>query len=280
MTPHLLIAGNGYLGQAITQQARAKYWQVSTLSLSGENSDHACDFTNSKALQELAQSIPQPSHLIASASSGRGGPQAYQRVFLQGTQTLLNVFPEAKHTFISSSSVYRHTDGSTVDESSELAGETKNSAILRQAEKLTLDAGSTALRLSGIYGPSRSVILRKFLAGEATLEDTNDEQFGIRILNQIHRDDAARAVLHLIENKHFGLYNVTDNQPTTQRETYHSLCEKFARPTPPTAPPNPNSKRGWTNKAVANQKLRATGWNPHYPSFLSAIDDLLSKQID
>lgn len=274
MTPRLLIAGHGYLGQAVSEQARASNWKVTTLSKSGEGADFGCDFTESKALKELAQAVEPPTHILASASSGRGGPEAYERVFRQGTSNLLEVFPAAHLTFTSSTSVYRQTDGSTVDEESDLAGETRNSAILRAAEEMTLAAGGTALRLSGIYGPHRSVILRRFLADEATLEDTGGE-LGIRILNQIHRDDAARAILHLISAERTGLFNVTDNQPMSQLELYRELSERLSKPLPPTAPPNPNSKRGWTHKAVSNAKLRATGWEPRLPSYLAALDELL-----
>ena len=285
MTPHLLIAGNGYLGQAVADQARQRGWQFTTLSKSGDHADHECDFTDQQTLRDLSKKISPPTHLLASASSGRGGPQAYQKIFLNGTKNLVETFPQAPLTFISSTSVYRHTDGSIVDETSDYAGETETSAILRQAEKIALAVHGTVLRLSGIYGPDRSVILRKFLNNKATLEETPAESssdqnlcanLGIRILNQIHRDDAARAILHLIEHQQTGLFNVTDNQPTTQLETYQQLSQKLNKPLPPTAPPNPNSKRGWTHKAISNTKLRATGWQPHYPSFLSAIDDLLS----
>lgn len=275
MNPSLLIAGNGYLGQEVAQQARGLNWETTTLSKSGEGSDYALDFTEHHHLTALSQEI-SPTHIVASASSGRGGPEAYERVFLTGTESLLATFPQASLIFISSTSVYRQTDGSTVDEESDLAGTTKNSAILRQAESLALAAKGTALRLSGIYGPGRSVILRKFLANESTLEKT-DHGLGIRILNQIHRDDAARAIIHLIERRLSGLYNVTDNEPTSQRATFQSLCQKLSQPLPPVAPPNPHSKRGWTHKAVSNARLRATGWQPHYPSFLSAVDSLLQE---
>lgn len=279
MKPHLLIAGNGYLGQEVAEQARALNWEVTTLSKSGESSDYAVDFTDPAALAELSEQITPPTHILASASSGRGGVEAYQRIFIDGTTQLSRAFPDTHLTFISSTSVYRQTDGSSVDEESELSGATQNSAILRQAEELTLTGGGTALRLSGIYGPRRSVILRKFLAEEATLEET-EHGLGIRILNQIHRDDAARAILHLMAKEQAGLYNVSDNEPTSQLATYQQLCQKLNQTLPPIAPPNPNSKRGWTHKAVSNAKLRATGWQPHYPSFLSAIEDLLSAQAD
>lgn len=274
MIPTLLIAGHGYLGQAVSEQCRELNFPVATLSKSGEQADLACDLTDPAAIQALATDI-QPTHILLCASSGRGGTEAYRNIFLNGTQNLLHHFPHSHLTFISSTSVYRQTDGSTVDEESDTHGTTEKSAILLEGEQLTLTAGGTALRLSGIYGPDRSVILRKFLADEGTLEDTGSDQLGIRILNQIHRDDAARAILHLITKQLTGLYNVTDNEPTSQLETYQQLCEKLSKPLPPVAPPNPNSKRGWTHKAVSNKKLLATGWSPHYPNFPSALDDLL-----
>ncbi len=48
-------------------------------------------------------------------------------------------------------------------------------------------------RLAGIYGPGRSALLRKFLSGEARIENG-----GERYLNQVHRDDIAAALLHLV----------------------------------------------------------------------------------
>ena len=47
-----------------------------------------------------------------------------------------------------------------------------------------------------LYGPGRSVLMRKFLAGEAVLEGD-----GTRWINQIHRDDAARAIVQLVERR-------------------------------------------------------------------------------
>lgn len=273
MTPcSLLIAGNGYLGQEIADQALALGSQVTTLNRSGEGADLACDLTDGSAVAALAESI-SPTHIVACASSGRGDTEAYREIFLDGTSHLLASFPTAKLTFISSSSVYRQEDGAIVSEESTTAGATAKSTVLRTAEELVLADEGTCLRLAGIYGPHRSIILKKFLSGEAILEETEDG-LGVRILNQIHVSDAASAVLHLISQRKNGLYNVCDNEPTSQLTTYQQLAEKLARPLPPTGLPQA-TKRGWTNKAVSNLKLRATGWEPRYPHFLSAVDDLL-----
>ena len=49
-----------------------------------------------------------------------------------------------------------------------------------------------------------------------------------------------------------------------------ALSKIFSRPLPPSGPRDLNRKRGWTHKQVSNEKLRATGWQPEFPSFLDA----------
>ncbi len=49
------------------------------------------------------------------------------------------------------------------------------------------------------------------------------------------------------------------------------LARHFERPLPPAAPPDFARKRGWTNKRVANARLRALGWAPRFPSFFDAV---------
>ncbi|MEM9080517.1 MAG: NAD-dependent epimerase/dehydratase family protein [Verrucomicrobiota bacterium] len=281
MQSTLLIAGNGYLGQEVSRQAQALGIPTVTLSRTSSNADLACDLTDPAHLQALSQDI-QPTHILASASSGRGGSEAYRSIFLQGTRNLLHYFPNSHLTFISSTSVYRQTDGSLVTEadstppsllSSTTFPPTEKSAILLEAEQLTLDTNGTALRLSGIYGPHRSVILKKLLSAESSLEET-PEGLGIRLINQIHVADAAKAILHLINTETSGLFNITDNTPITQIDLLTQLSQTLNLPLPNSAPPKP-TKRGWTHKAVSNQKLRATNWAPQYPSFLSAIPEIL-----
>jgi len=268
----LLIAGHGYLGQEVSRQARELTLPVVTLTRSGENADLACDLTDPAAISALASEIA-PSHILACASSGRGNSEAYRHVFLNGTQNLIQAFPHSQLIFISSTSVYRQTDGSSVNEESATNGTTEKSAILLEAERTVLQSEGLALRLSGIYGPNRSVILKKFLAGESLIEET-PEGLGVRIINQIHVSDAASAVLHLMNTQASGLYNVTDNIPSSQLETLQNLSQELDLAMPPSAPPK-TTKRGWTHKAVSNQKLLSTGWTPQFPSFQKAVPTLL-----
>lgn len=271
--PHLLLCGHGYLGQAISREFILNGWSVSAVSRSGTPDavpkELACDITSSEevaVLEELA-----PDFIIHCAASGRGGPDAYRAVYLEGCRNILQTFPNIPLLFTSSTSVYAQTDGSEVTEESPAEPDRETGKILRETEDLVLSQGGIVTRLAGIYGPGRSVILRKFLRGESVIEED-----GRRYLNQIHRDDAASAILHLAKtaSKDPGIFNVADSHPLSQLECFKALSELFQRPLPPSGPRDPDRKRGWTHKRVSNAKLRARAWHPLYPSFLDAAPEI------
>lgn len=268
--PHLLLCGHGYLGQAIGRQFLEAGWELTAVSLSGGEDSLPCDLGDAAAVAALRDAIAPPDRIVHCAASGRGGPEAYRRVYLDGCRHLLDGFPGVPLLFTSSTSVYAQTDGGEVTEESPAEPDRETGRLLREAEQLTLAAGGTVARLAGLYGPARSVILGKFLRGEAVIEED-----GRRYLNQIHRDDAAAAVLHLALEPRPGLFNIADSRPLSQRECYTALAARFGRPLPPSGPRDPGRKRGWTHKRVSNALLRATGWEPRFPCFLDAVDSIV-----
>jgi nucleoside-diphosphate-sugar epimerase len=268
----LLLIGHGYLGRAITGRFRDAAWQVAAVSLSGGEESVAGDVSDPVAVGQLRAAQPAVDFIIHCAATGHGGAEAYQRVYVAGCRNLLASYPGVPLLFVSSSSVYAQTDGSVVTEASPTQPERETGKLLLEAEQRVRAAGGMVARLSGIYGPGRSVILKRFLNGEAVIEDD-----GRRFLNQIHRDDAAGAILQLAADAadHRGeVFNVSDSTPLVQLECYRELGRIFQRPLPPSAPRDLNRKRGWTHKQVANAKLRATGWQPRFPSFLDAVREI------
>lgn len=261
----LLLIGHGYLGQAITRVFRDNGWDVTAVSLSGGNDTLAGDVGNPDDVAEL----PEADFIVHCAASGRGGTEAYQQVYVNGCRNLTERFPGVPLLFTSSTSVYAQTDGSVVTEESPAIPERETGRLLLEAENITTAAGGIVARLAGIYGPGRSVILKKFLSGGALIEED-----GRRFLNQIHRDDAARAILHLATTRATGVFNVSDSTPLSQLGCYQALSEIFERPLPPSGPRDVNRKRGWTHKQVSNAKLRASGWQPEFPSFLDAAAEI------
>ena len=271
---HLLLVGSGYLGRAVAEAFADHGWSVTSLSLNGGGGSIACDVGNPSDVTATARGIARPDVIIHCAASGHGGPDAYRHVYLQGMRNLLDAFPDSHPLFTSSSSVYAQTDGSVVTEESPAQPDRETGRILIETELAVLARNGTAARLAGIYGPHRSVLLKKFLDGSAVIEDD-----GNRYINQIHRDDAAAALLHLATLRLSGIYNVADGDPLRQCECYVGLARLFSRPLPPSGPRNPDRKRGWTHKQVSHAKLATTGWSPRFPRFLDAAQEIAATLL-
>lgn len=275
--PRILIAGCGYVGAATADLFHAAQWEVEGWTQSLESAAQltgkpyavrALDIADRGAVQEAAAQFDAVIHC---ASSGGGGAESYRRVYLEGAKNLLAAFRPPTFVYTSSTSVYAQTDGEWVDETSAAEPRHETGRILRATEEIVRQEGGLIARLAGIYGPGRSALPRKFLSGEARLDEG-----GERYLNQAHRDDIAAALLHLVlsidQLPAASIVNVADDQPITQREAYSWLAAKLDRPLPAVSERPGGRKRGPGNKRVSNRKLRALGWKPKFPSFAIGME--------
>lgn len=261
--PHILIAGHGYLGEAIARQAEDMGWRVTSIARRSSRRVYRCDITDTTELRALPA---VPTHLVHCASSGKSGDmQRYRELYLAGIKNLCHAFPSARPCFVSSTSVYGQKDGSLVTEDSETQPPKASGEVLLEAEEVALEFGGIATRLAGIYGPRRAISIKRFLAGEASIEED-----GSRITNHIHRDDAAAAILHLLATEKNDVFNVADDAPLSQKDLYSSFSQTFDLPLPPSVDRKLGTSRGWSNKAVSNAKLRGTGWQPSFPDIREA----------
>ena len=273
--PRVLIAGCGFVGLATARLLHASGWSVLGCTHSAESAHAlaaepfrvvAADLTVPAALEALADWRGCES-VIHCASSGRGGADAYRAVYLGGARNLLAALAPQQLLFTSSTSVYAQNDGAWVTEENPAEPDRETGRILRETEDLVLAHGGCVARLAGIYGPGRSVLLKKFFTGEAVIEGD-----GSRWINQIHRDDIAAALALLVDQSARGVFNVSDDTPMTQLEVYSWLAAHFARPLPPTGPLDTNRKRGVTSKRVSNAKLRSLHWAPRFRSLCEAVE--------
>lgn len=268
---HAVVVGAGYVGGAVAKRLAADDWRVTAI-VHSEKSAHetgalALDVTKADIVNENAALFEEAEVIVYCVSSGRGGADAYRSAYVEGLANVLKHVRQSRLVFTSSTSVYAQTDGSAVDETSRAEPDRETGQILREAEELTLGLGGSVARLGGIYGPGRSVYLKKFLDFSARIEGD-----GSRWVNQIHRDDAASALVRLVsESVSPGIYNVVDDTPMTQRAIYELLSEFFQKPMPPSGPIDLHRKRGRTSKQVSNARLRALGWEPEYPGYGEAI---------
>lgn len=267
--PRILIAGCGYVGVATADLFHGAQWEVEGWTHSPESAGQLAgkpykvrpvDIGVRKAVAAAASKFDAVIHC---ASSGGGGAENYRRVYLEGARNLLAGLQPRTFLYTSSTSVYAQSGGEWVDEESAAEPAHETGRILRETEELVRGNGGLVARLAGIYGPGRSALLRKFLSGEARIEEN-----GQRYLNQAHRDDIATALLFLMTAPHESqIVNVADNQPLTQRACYEWLAAELNRPLPPPSSRKGERKRGASNKRVSNRKLRALGWEPKFPSF-------------
>jgi nucleoside-diphosphate-sugar epimerase len=272
--PRILIAGCGYVGQAAANLFHAAGWTVEGWTGSAKSAAtlsakpypvHGVDISQRAQVAECAGTFDAVIHC---ASSRGGDAETYRRVYLDGARNLLEKCPGSKVLFTSSTSVYAQRDARWVTEESETKPMRETSRILLEVEGLVLNRSGIVARLAGIYGPRRSALLDKFLAGTAIIDPEND-----RFVNQVHRDDIASALFFLLSREVEGaqIYNVVDDQPILQSECYRWLAQRLNRPLPPIGKSKGPRKRGDSNKRVSNAKLRRLGWTARYPTFVEAM---------
>ena len=273
--PRILIAGCGYVGEAAADLFHVSGWDVEGWTRSAESASslaakpYLVRGVNISQRAEVAECSGMFDAVIHCASSRGGDTGSYLQLYLNGMRNLLDVFPKSKMLFTSSNSVYAQRDGASVTEESETKPTRDTSRVLLEAEALILDHGGIVARLAGIYGPGRSALLTKFLAGKAIIDPEND-----RFVNQVHRDDIASALFFLLNRHGEGaeIYNVVDDLPILQSECYRWLAQRLNRPLPPIGKSQQQRKRGDSNKRVSNAKLRRLGWTPSYPTFADAME--------
>jgi nucleoside-diphosphate-sugar epimerase len=273
--PRILIAGCGYVGQAAADLFHTAGWVVEGWTRSARSAASLSakpypvrDVDISEPAQ-VAKCVGTFDAVIHCASSRGGDAEIYRQLYLDGARNFLEIFPKSKVLFTSSTSVYAQRDGSWVTEESATKPMRETSRILLEAERAVLNRGGIVARLAGIYGPGRSALLSKFLAGTAIFDSEND-----RFINQVHRDDIASALFFLLSRKTEGaqIYNVIDDQPILQSECYRWLAQRLNRPAPPIGKAKEPRKRGNSNKRVSNAKLRRLGWMPQHPNFADAME--------
>ncbi len=276
--PRVLIAGCGYVGEATADLFFERDWGVEGWTCSPESAQKLCGkaypvrAVDISDKVQVADSKSEFDAVVHCASTRGGDVDLYRLVYLNGARNLLDRFVGSTIVFTSSTSVYGQSDGAWVTEETATEPARETGRVLLEAEMLVLCRAGIVARLAGIYGPGRSALLAKFLAGEAIVDPGND-----RFINQVHRDDVA-AALFLLSNRASAsaveqqIYNVVDDQPILQSECYHWLAKKLNRAPPAIGRSTSKRKRGSSNKRVSNAKLRSLGWAPEYGNFAEAME--------
>lgn len=279
MAAKVLIAGCGDLGTAVALQLDRFGMDVVGLSRSGKRvlgiNLLQADVTQPETLANLVSL--QPQFLIYCVAAGGQSDEQYRLAYVDGLRHVLETQasnPSLKHVFfVSSTRVYGQETDEILNEQIRPVPADFGGKRLLEAEALlkSLSCGTTALRLSGIYGPGR---LRMINLAKSV--DCWPEQNAWS--NRIHRDDAAAFIVFLVRQLLAGkslqqCYIVTDSAPSPQYEVLSWIADRLkAR--------KPKQKAVHGGKRLSNHAMLATGFNLQYTDYQAGYLSLLAANTN
>ena len=262
----VLLAGCGDLGLRVAQRLLARgdeVWALRRQPLLPDDSGIrwlAADLTQPGTLRRLPAGITQ---LVYLPTPDRRDESAYRATFVDGLRHLFQALgsPTLQRVLlVSSSAVYGEHGGDWVDESTPPAPPGFNGQVLLEAEQLLAAQPITSivLRLAGLYGPGRLQLLERLRTGEVRVPRALPHW-----ANRIHIDDAAAAIVHLLELADpLPLYLGVDSTPLPLDVLYDHLAELISAPLPDDGP----APAGVGSKRLSNARLCASGFRPQWPN--------------
>lgn len=211
--------------------------------------------------------LPACDQVVFCAAPDSGEAPAYRAVYETAFAHLLQALhdhpaPPRRVLLVTSTRCYGQDDGGWVDEHSPVTAADAQTASLLAAEALLRDSGlsGVVLRPAGLYGAGEGPLLRRLREGRAVCPAGAP-----RWTNRMHRDDAARAIVHLLRLPDpQPLYLGVDCRSADQATVLRELATLLGLPPPPTqAQPPPR-----VNRRCSNARLRASGFRFLYPTFL------------
>lgn len=265
MSERVLLAGCGDLGLRVAQRLLARGDEVWALRRQQPMHDGdgihwlRGDLTLPETLRGWPPDITQ---LVYLPTPDRRDAAAYRATFVDGLRHLLDALGHdrlQRVLLVSSSAVYGEHGGDWVDEDTPPAPPGFNGEVLLEAERWLAAQSpvSIVLRLAGLYGPGRMQWLERLRAGQVVAPRTLPHW-----ANRIHVDDAAAAVVHLLQlDDPLPLYLGVDNTPLPLDVLYDHLAGLIGAPPADDGP----APVGVGSKRLSNARLRASGFVPQWP---------------
>lgn len=279
MLPSVLIVGCGDLGTSVAKLLVASGVKAMGVRRSAQAIDGVsiiqADVTDPATLAPLRDVLPEV--LIYCVAANAQTDDAYSAAYVDGLRHVLATQAGNSHLkhvfFVSSTRVYGQATDDVLNESSTAVPADFGGERLLEAEDLLRfsPCNATALRLSGIYGPGRLRMINLAQSPERWPKQNN-------WTNRIHRDDAARFIVYLVQQVFSAsplssCYIVTDSKPVSQYEVLCWIANKLHMHAPQHIP---NIEAG---KRLSNQAMLATGFELQYPDYQTGYQTLLLEYI-
>lgn len=287
----LLVFGAGYVGGTVACVARSAGLRVHALTRNPATAEALATAGVDVVVADFSSDdwhgrMPRDADFVLNAvGSGGGGIDGYRRSYVDGARSLVawgaarqSVAPVGAHVvYTSSTSVYAQGDGARIDESSLTEPVEETGRVILESEvSLRGWAGPwTVLRLAGIYGPGRHLLLDQLRAGATELAGRGEHR-----LNLVHRDDVVRAIAAVWrqpERSAQQVYTVADGAPEPKAVVAAWVAARLGREAPTFSTEIAGARRRIVpDRVIASARLqRELGWRPRYPSFREGYGALL-----
>lgn len=277
--PLMFCFGLGYCATYLNATLVEDGWEVAGTKRSKNNLANVFLF-DGRGPVEQTSALKRTTHLLSSVP-----PSGGKDPVLEYNLSELIVLEDLEWVgYLSATSVYGDTSGEWVDESFTPNPGTKRGIDRLSAEHEWLDFGVRSgvpvqiFRLSGIYGPERSVFdrINSGLARPIYAPTT--------YFSRIHVDDIIQVILASISSPRAGaLYNLADDEPATSSEIIEYAYALMGRSPPPaiSLADSGLSEFGKTfyteSRRVKNEKIkRELGVKLRFPDYRLGLDAIFN----
>lgn len=264
----ILVCSAGYVGSRVVEQFLQAGHEVEVLRKSNVAMEGVK--THSIDMREQRADLGSFDLVFLCLSAGDFSEAGYRKTYIDAYRNIpsIDLASLKKIIMVSSTSVYSQNEAELVSEEDARAS-SFSGRVLLEAEKIlqTYAKELCVLRLSGIYGPGRTRILKSVKDKTASYE-TGVSAF----TNRIHIDDIIGFSSFVLKEGLCGTYNVSDSHPARKNELLAHLAGLYNVQLE-TAEAKPSLRS--TNKKVSNKKMLETGYKLKYPSFVEAYGDLI-----
>ncbi len=276
---HVLVAGCGWLGEAIARALVARGDRVTGIRRDPARAAALAPLGIEPLALDLAAPgaearLPAFDAAVGCQSSGEDSEAAYRAAYVDANRALLAAAARtgAPLVYTGSTGVFGQRDGSDVDEATPPAPASATAGVLVEAERLVLDAAArgaraSIVRLSGLYGPGRAGIAGRVRTG-ALARGPGDEAW----MNFCHRDDAVAFVLAALSRAEPGaVWHGSDARPTRRREVVEWIAARLGIP-----PPRTDRPAAGPDRRILSARTRAAlGVALRWPAFSDGLAPLL-----
>lgn len=268
-----LIIGYGDLGQRVAALALGGGDEVIAVRRTSMTAAHpALRLIAADARSLPVVEIGRVDNVLICLTPSQRSPAAYVETYVDSVRAAVAALPDLgspRMFFASSTAVYAEDSGNWVDEHSATAGAAFNGEILHQAEALLPAGQGTALRIAGIYGPQRMMLLRRAVDPSATVQRVPPTYS-----NRIHVDDLAVQIYALMGHASPPpVINLVDDEPIAAHEVMDWLCSNLGLP--PKAASASSGSQGKRVRSVVAAGLKLPSLR--YPSFREGYAPVLDK---